>query len=99
MLVAILGTTISPYLFFWQTNQEVEEKRNKRIKLIGLEKDISKWNKDNLAELKTLLEDMIPLIRFNLISANDFHEKIKPYKKVINECKYVNFQDYYESDR
>jgi len=23
--VAILGTTISPYLFFWQTNQEVEE--------------------------------------------------------------------------
>ena len=25
MLVAILGTTISPYLFFWQTAQEVEE--------------------------------------------------------------------------
>jgi NRAMP (natural resistance-associated macrophage protein)-like metal ion transporter len=24
-LVAILGTTISPYLFFWQANQEVEE--------------------------------------------------------------------------
>jgi len=26
MLVAILGTTISPYMFFWQTNMEVEEK-------------------------------------------------------------------------
>ena len=25
MLVAILGTTISPYLFFWQANQEIEE--------------------------------------------------------------------------
>ena len=25
--VAILGTTISPYLFFWQTAQEVEEER------------------------------------------------------------------------
>jgi len=25
MLVAILGTTISPYLFFWQASQEVEE--------------------------------------------------------------------------
>src|SRR5438067_2472609 len=24
-LVAILGTTISPYLFFWQSNQVVEE--------------------------------------------------------------------------
>jgi Mn2+/Fe2+ NRAMP family transporter len=26
-LVAVLGTTISPYLFFWQTSQEVEEVR------------------------------------------------------------------------
>ncbi|MBI5404945.1 MAG: divalent metal cation transporter, partial [Candidatus Kerfeldbacteria bacterium] len=25
MVVAILGTTISPYLFFWQTSEEVEE--------------------------------------------------------------------------
>lgn len=28
-LVAILGTTISPYLFFWQSSQEVEEIRQK----------------------------------------------------------------------
>jgi NRAMP (natural resistance-associated macrophage protein)-like metal ion transporter len=28
-LVAILGTTISPYLFFWQATQEVEEDRDK----------------------------------------------------------------------
>jgi Mn2+/Fe2+ NRAMP family transporter len=27
MLVALLGTTISPYLFFWQTSQEVEEEK------------------------------------------------------------------------
>jgi NRAMP (natural resistance-associated macrophage protein)-like metal ion transporter len=27
MLVAILGTTISPYLFFWQAGQEVEEEK------------------------------------------------------------------------
>jgi len=27
-LVAILGTTISPYLFFWQASQEVEEKKS-----------------------------------------------------------------------
>jgi NRAMP (natural resistance-associated macrophage protein)-like metal ion transporter len=26
MLLAILGTTLSPYLFFWQADQEVEEK-------------------------------------------------------------------------
>jgi NRAMP (natural resistance-associated macrophage protein)-like metal ion transporter len=27
MVVAVLGTTISPYLFFWQASQEVEEQR------------------------------------------------------------------------
>ncbi len=30
VLVAILGTTISPYLFFWQAAEEVEEERTKR---------------------------------------------------------------------
>ncbi|RZI95979.1 MAG: divalent metal cation transporter [Variovorax sp.] len=29
MIVALLGTTISPYLFFWQASQEVEERRLK----------------------------------------------------------------------
>jgi NRAMP (natural resistance-associated macrophage protein)-like metal ion transporter len=29
ILVAILGTTISPYLFFWQAAQEVEEERSR----------------------------------------------------------------------
>jgi Mn2+/Fe2+ NRAMP family transporter len=29
-LVAVLGTTISPYLFFWQASQEVEEVKNNR---------------------------------------------------------------------
>src|SRR4029079_2119714 len=30
MVVAVLGTTISPYLFFWQASQEVEEMRRAR---------------------------------------------------------------------
>ncbi len=33
-LVAILGTTISPYLFFWQAGQEVEEERAKGRRLV-----------------------------------------------------------------
>jgi NRAMP (natural resistance-associated macrophage protein)-like metal ion transporter len=32
-LVAILGTTISPYLFFWQAGQEVEEEKAKGRRL------------------------------------------------------------------
>lgn len=30
ILVAILGTTISPYLFFWQANMEVEEMKQRK---------------------------------------------------------------------
>jgi NRAMP (natural resistance-associated macrophage protein)-like metal ion transporter len=33
-LVAILGTTISPYLFFWQASQEVEEERAKGRRML-----------------------------------------------------------------
>ncbi len=31
MLVAVLGTTISPYLFFWQASQEVEELQDQKV--------------------------------------------------------------------
>lgn len=31
ILVGILGTTISPYLFFWQATMEVEDRKNKKI--------------------------------------------------------------------
>lgn len=34
MLVAVLGTSISPYLFFWQTSQEVEEQNKKTCRAI-----------------------------------------------------------------
>jgi Mn2+/Fe2+ NRAMP family transporter len=46
-MVAILGTTISPYLFFWQAAQEVEEQRDRKIKpLIG--------NPNSAAELRRI---------------------------------------------
>jgi NRAMP (natural resistance-associated macrophage protein)-like metal ion transporter len=32
MIVAVFGTTISPYLFFWQASQEVEEMRRDRFR-------------------------------------------------------------------
>ena len=33
-LVAILGTTISPYLFFWQASQEIEEEKAKGRRML-----------------------------------------------------------------
>jgi len=35
ILVAILGTTISPYLFFWQATLEVEEIKKKKIIIVN----------------------------------------------------------------
>jgi NRAMP (natural resistance-associated macrophage protein)-like metal ion transporter len=34
MIVAILGTTISPYLFFWQASQEIEEEKAKGRRML-----------------------------------------------------------------
>lgn len=39
ILVAILGTTISPYLFFWQADMEMEE-RKKRKKMLVVDKHL-----------------------------------------------------------
>jgi NRAMP (natural resistance-associated macrophage protein)-like metal ion transporter len=38
MLVAILGTTISPYLFYWQASQEVEEEKDRGLKTVSQRK-------------------------------------------------------------
>lgn len=39
MIIAILGTTVSPYLFFWQTAHDVKEEVNKgKIKQMGNER-------------------------------------------------------------
>ncbi|MBP6532661.1 MAG: divalent metal cation transporter [Bacteroidia bacterium] len=46
ILVAILGTTISPYLFFWQASIEVEEMRSKKKHLIVDKKIIHSMNQD-----------------------------------------------------
>ena len=47
MLVAILGTTISPYLFFWQATMEVEAVKQKKLRVdkrvieaVGLDVDL-----------------------------------------------------------
>ncbi len=46
IIVGILGTTISPYLFFWQASVEVEELKSKRKHLIVNKKIIHEMNQD-----------------------------------------------------
>ncbi len=46
ILVGILGTTISPYLFFWQASVEVEEMKNQKKHLIVNKKVIHEMRQD-----------------------------------------------------
>ncbi len=46
VLVGILGTTISPYLFFWQASMEVEEMEHKKKHLIVNKKIIHDMKQD-----------------------------------------------------
>lgn len=46
ILVGILGTTISPYLFFWQASMEVEEMKHKKKHLIVNKRIIHEMKED-----------------------------------------------------
>jgi len=46
VLVAILGTTISPYLFFWQATMVAEDMNSKRKKIIVDKKILGDMNQD-----------------------------------------------------
>ena len=46
ILVGILGTTISPYLFFWQASMEVEEMEHKKKHLVVNKKIIDNMKQD-----------------------------------------------------
>jgi Mn2+/Fe2+ NRAMP family transporter len=46
ILVAILGTTISPYLFFWQATMEVEGMRKRKKQIVVNKRIISEMKQD-----------------------------------------------------
>jgi len=46
ILVAILGTTISPYLFFWQATMEVEDQKKNKALLVVDKRVLNEMHKD-----------------------------------------------------
>ncbi len=62
-LVAIFGTTISPYLFFWQAGQEVEEQHRRHVKPLMVSP------KTAGAELKRIRTDTLVGMAFSHITA------------------------------
>lgn len=63
-IVAILGTTISPYLFFWQEAEEVEEEIEKG-KIMGIGRGIPKVSKRDIREMR--LDTIFGMFFSNLV--------------------------------
>jgi NRAMP (natural resistance-associated macrophage protein)-like metal ion transporter len=65
MLVAVLGTTISPYLFFWQAAQESEQRQ--RLELAGtVPVEAPPFMAEHLYRIK--LDTMVGMVFSNLIA-------------------------------
>lgn len=63
-IVAIFGTTISPYLFFWQADEEVEEEvAHKKLKIMG--KGIPRIRNMDIREMR--LDTAIGMLFSNMV--------------------------------
>src|SRR5437763_3884393 len=79
-----------------ESGQHLPKFKKQKIKLE--KENILEWNKDHLKELKDILEDVIPLIRFNQITSTEFHKEIEPYKKIIDKKLYEEIIQIYHNN-
>jgi hypothetical protein len=50
-----------------------------------LNKEVTKWNQDDINTFKRILYRFIPLIRFYDISTRDYFNKVKPYEEILSK--------------
>ena len=99
ILVAILGTTISPYLFFWQASMEKEERDNKKKSVIVGKEDISDMRFDvnlgmffsNLVMYFIILATGSVLFRGGITNINTVQDAASALKPLAGESAYVLF--------
>src|SRR5205823_903431 len=53
------------------------------------------WTDQNYEDLKNVLSDFIPIIKFSKITSEDFHHKVRPYKAIIPDNIYEDAITYY----
>jgi len=99
MVVAILGTTISPYLFFWQATMEAEDldHRNKRIVvnkriLRNMETDVNTGMfMSNLVMLFIILTTGIVLHNAGITDINTVDQAAKALEPLAGKFSYIFF--------
>jgi hypothetical protein len=55
----------------------------------------SKWNEEDFANLKKIVDKFIPCIHFFEISSSDFYGKIRPYRKILSPETYEEILAYH----
>ena len=54
-----------------------------KAKTPDLPSDLKQWSEKNFLDLKTKLDQCIPLIRYFQMSGKDIVEKVKPYRQIL----------------
>ena len=99
ILVAILGTTISPYLFFWQATMEVEDIKHKKRRLMVDKKLIHKMDMDvdfgmlfsNLVMYFIILTTGTVLFNGGITEINSVEQAAKALEPLAGKLSYLLF--------
>src|SRR5260370_14578245 len=69
MVVAVLGTTISPYLFFWQASQEVEEMKHRPGRALKERRPLKELSRGGKSEIERMaLDTSVGMVFSNIIA-------------------------------
>jgi len=99
ILVAILGTTISPYLFFWQATMESEDIKHKKTRLIVDKRTIQKMDMDvdfgmlfsNLVMYFIILTAGTVLFKEGITEINSVEQAAKALEPLAGKLSYLLF--------
>lgn len=99
ILVAILGTTISPYLFFWQTTMEAEDMKGKNKTLMVGKKMMSEMKQDvdfgmlfsNLVMFFIILTTGSVLFNANIHQIDTVEQAAKALEPLAGKAAYLLF--------
>ena len=99
ILVAILGTTISPYLFFWQTTMEAEDTKSKKKYLVVDKKIMHEMKQDvdfgmffsNLVMFFIILTTGSVLFNANIHQIDTVEQAAQALKPLAGKAAYLLF--------
>jgi NRAMP (natural resistance-associated macrophage protein)-like metal ion transporter len=99
ILIAILGTTISPYLFFWQATMEAEDVSHRKRKLVVDKRIIDHTNREvdfgmffsNLVMFFIILTTGTVLHNGGITEVNSVEEAAKALQPVAGKLSYLLF--------